>query len=81
MNYDKFKEKVKTFFKPVEKPLLTEDQISTIHSKFEYLHFNKKLSLKQLNTIGDNGWELVSHSAVANDRAFAQYYVFKRIKK
>ena len=81
MNYDNFKEKVRTFFKPVEKPLMTEDQISTVHNKIEYLHFNKRLTLRQLNAIGDSGWELVSHSAVANDRAFAQYYVFKRDKK
>ena len=81
MNYDKFKEKVKTFFKPVEKPLMTEDQMSTIHNKIEYIHFNRSLTLRQLNALGDSGWELVSHSAVANDRAFAQYYVFKREKK
>lgn len=81
MNYDKFKEKFKTFFKPVEKPLMTEDQMSTIHNKIEYIHFNRSLTLRQLNALGDSGWELVSHSAVANDRAFAQYYVFKRDKK
>jgi hypothetical protein len=28
MNYNKFKEKVKTFFKPVEKPLMTEEQMA-----------------------------------------------------
>jgi len=81
MNYNKFKEKVKTFFKPVEDPLMTEEQMAWNDTKIEYMHFNRGLTLKQLNALGNSGWELVTHSAVANDRAFAQYYVFKREKK
>lgn len=49
-----------------------------INKKFEYRHFDCKLSEKDLNKLGNNGWEMVSHTALANYNAFSQYYVFKR---
>jgi len=49
--------------------------------KFEYISFNTKLTDDQLNRLGENGWELVSHTAVVNGRNFGQYYVFKRQKR
>jgi hypothetical protein len=83
MNLDKIREKVKAFFNlvSVEKPLMSEDQMSTVHNKIEYMHFNRSLTLRQLNALGDSGWELVSHSVAVGDREVAQYYVFKRDKK
>lgn len=48
--------------------------------KFEYCHYDCKLSKSDLNEIGSKGWELVSHTALAAYNAFSQYYVFKREK-
>ena len=50
--------------------------------KFEYKAFNEKLSEEQLNTMGEEGWELIVHraTAVAIRNELAQYYVFKREK-
>jgi len=45
--------------------------------KWEYKHYNCRLIEEELNDLGDDGWELVSHTAVA---AMGQYYVFKREK-
>jgi len=87
MVLSKIKDKVKKLLNEdikLPKPLLSDNQLSSIHSKFEYLHFTKGnvgLTIDQLNEIGDNGWELVSHTAVAGDSSVAQYYVFKRVKK
>ncbi|MEK6829005.1 MAG: DUF4177 domain-containing protein [Nanoarchaeota archaeon] len=53
--------------------------------KWEYKAVNEKLSESQLNNFGEQGWELVSHTAVAVANilgsAMGQYYVFKREKK
>lgn len=53
--------------------------------KFEYKTFQVKLDDSDLNKLGDQGWELVSHTAVAVSNlmssGFGQYYVFKRVKK
>ncbi len=46
--------------------------------KWKYKSYNHRLSDKQLNELGESGWELVSHSAVGNNYGFIQYYVFKR---
>lgn len=47
--------------------------------RFEYKSFNYKLSEFELNRFGNEGWELVSHTAVINkDDELIQYYVFKR---
>jgi len=46
--------------------------------KFEYKTFNHRLSDEVLNELGEDGWELVSHSAAANERSMSQYYIFKR---
>ena len=52
--------------------------------KWEYRHFNEKLEERDLNRLGEDGWELVSHTAVAvaglTSRGFGQYYIFKREK-
>lgn len=53
--------------------------------KWEYKSVNAKLSDTQLNEFGEQGWELVSHTAVAvsnlfGGSGFGQYYVFKREK-
>ena len=47
--------------------------------KFEYITFQKSLSDKKLNELGEEGWELVTHT-VAIGSYGNQYYVFKRIK-
>ena len=44
--------------------------------KWEYKHYNCRLIEEELNDLGDDGWELVSHTAAA----MGQYYVFKREK-
>ncbi len=51
--------------------------------KWEYKTSQSKLTDTELNRLGKEGWELVSHTAVvashflgASD--FKQYYVFKR---
>lgn len=46
--------------------------------KFNYKTFNEKLSEGYLNMLGEEGWELISHTAVANQKCFAQYYIFKK---
>jgi|LakMenE18May11ns_1017448.scaffolds.fasta_scaffold9311280_1 hypothetical protein len=46
--------------------------------KYEYVSFQWKLSDKQLNELGSNGWKLISHTAVSSDSNFGQYYVFMR---
>jgi hypothetical protein len=53
--------------------------------KWEYKTVNDKLTETQLNSLGEEGWELVSHTAVATSNflggsGFGQYYVFKREK-
>ncbi len=52
--------------------------------KFEYKTFQKKLSVNELNDLGEHGWELVTHSVAHSSSligsTFAQYYVFKREK-
>jgi len=48
--------------------------------KFEYRHFDYELTSGDLNNLGNNGWELVSHTGVAAYGQLNQYYVFKREK-
>lgn len=48
--------------------------------KFEYKTFDKKVSDTELNKLGEEGWELVSHSAVCSYNIIIQYYIFKRVK-
>ena len=48
--------------------------------KWEYKSFNQKLTDSDLNRLGEEGWELIVHTAVVNDSAFGQYYIFKRQK-
>ena len=45
---------------------------------WEYKHFNSKLSETELNNLGKEGWELVSHTAIYAWGELKQYYVFKR---
>lgn len=45
--------------------------------KYEYISFNNKLSDLELNDLGKNGWQLISHTANLGG-SFAQYYVFMR---
>lgn len=47
-------------------------------NKYEYKSFNCRLTNDQLNELGAEGWELISHTAVVAN-SFGQYYVFKRI--
>jgi len=49
--------------------------------KWEYRHYNGKLSESGLNDYGEKGWELVSHSAVTDGYNIQQYYIFKREKE
>ena len=54
--------------------------------KFEYKTTQTKLTDAELNKLGDEGWELITHTAVAVNQflsgaAFGQYYVFKREKQ
>lgn len=46
--------------------------------RFEYKSFNRRIEEDELNELGIQGWELVSHTAAANLTQFGQYYVFKR---
>lgn len=46
--------------------------------KWEYISHNYGLSDAKLNRLGSEGWELVSHTAIADNKKMAQYYVFKR---
>jgi hypothetical protein len=46
--------------------------------KFEYYSFNVKLTNSDLNLLGSEGWELVTHTAVTAYGELGQYYVFKR---
>lgn len=52
--------------------------------KWEYKHVNAKMSETELNQLGRQGWELVSHTGIATSDflggagQFKQYYVFKR---
>jgi hypothetical protein len=48
--------------------------------KYEYMTSSIKLTDNQLNDLGNLGWKLISHSAVANNYDFKQYYVFMREK-
>jgi len=48
--------------------------------KYEYLSYNKSLPDKDLNRLGAEGWELISHTAIADQGKMCQYYVFKREK-
>lgn len=45
--------------------------------KFQYKTFNDQLSEDELNKLGNEGWELVTHSVV-NFIITIQYYVFKK---
>lgn len=45
--------------------------------KFEYISFQEALSDSDLNRLGLEGWELVTHTAVVASE-FGQYYIFKR---
>ena len=46
--------------------------------KFEYKSFMNALTDKDLNKQGQEGWELVSHTAVSGGGHAVQYYIFKR---
>jgi aspartate-semialdehyde dehydrogenase len=50
--------------------------------KWEYKTFNERLTDEELNKLGQDNWELVSHSCVSVPSLFGhdivQYYVFKR---
>jgi len=46
--------------------------------KFEYYAHNGMLDQTELNDLGIEGWELVSHTGVAGYSEIQQYYVFKR---
>ena len=53
--------------------------------KFQYKTFIDQLSEKSLNTLGDDGWELVTHTVAVIEYKLGpndmnHYYVFKRIK-
>lgn len=51
--------------------------------KWEYITFKDGLKDSYLNDLGNEGWELVSHTAlyVPNNRLNPiQYYIFKREK-
>jgi len=45
---------------------------------YEYKHFNEKLSESRMNSLGAEGWKLVSHTAVTTGYEFGQYYIFIR---
>ena len=51
---------------------------------WEYKSVQDKLTDKQLNKLGQDGWELVAHSAVVvngmlgSSNELRQYYIFKR---
>ena len=51
--------------------------------KFEYnLFFDRRLELEQFNKLGEEGWELVTHTiAVSTGGGFYHYYTFKREKQ
>ena len=49
--------------------------------KFEYITFQNKLTEQKLNELGNDGWELVTHSVVIGNGFGTQYYIFKREKK
>lgn len=46
--------------------------------KFEYKTVQAAMNDSQLNTFGQSGWELISHTAAATNWQFGQYYVFKK---
>lgn len=46
--------------------------------KFEYISFNRIVRDPELNKLGADGWELITHTAVVSPYAAQQYYVFKR---
>lgn len=46
--------------------------------KWEYNCFYEQISRQNLNNLGSEGWELVSHSATSNLGMTSHYYVFKR---
>ena len=48
--------------------------------KYEYKTFQRELYDSELNKLGDEGWQLISHTAVVNESSFGQYYVFMREK-
>lgn len=47
--------------------------------KYEYKTFQNALSDTELNRLGEQGWELVAHTAFGS--GMGQYYVFKREKQ
>ena len=51
--------------------------------KFEYYSFSTKsfttkLSNSELNALGSEGWELVTHTTVVFSGEIRQHYIFKR---
>jgi hypothetical protein len=46
--------------------------------KYEYKHFNCRLGQSELNALGNQGWKLVSHTALVAGGSGVQYYVFIR---
>jgi hypothetical protein len=46
--------------------------------KFEYKLFNGQVDNDELNELGSNGWQLISHSVAIADNICRQYYVFMR---
>jgi hypothetical protein len=46
--------------------------------RFEYKHVNERLTERELNDLGEKGWELVTHTGFAWENRLCQYYVFKR---
>lgn len=46
--------------------------------RFDYHTEQTILSDKDLNKLGKDGWELVSHTAVIYAGELRQYYIFKR---
>lgn len=50
--------------------------------KFEYLQIDRTVNPHELNELGEEGWELVSHStSIQVLFFFQQLYIFKREKK
>jgi len=46
--------------------------------KFEYKSFNGQVDNDELNELGSNGWQLISHSVAVAYNSHMQYYVFMR---
>jgi hypothetical protein len=48
--------------------------------KWEYKVIENELSVKELNELGEQGWELVAHERYVQRRIYHRYY-FKRPKQ